>query len=67
MKTMDHIRDFLHGFVRWASAQLDVQAIALVGSYARGEARDDSDIDLVLLTDQPQNYLEDLTVCCIIK
>jgi predicted nucleotidyltransferase len=37
-----------------------VQAIALVGSYARREAKDDSDIDLVVLTDQPQEYLDDI-------
>ena len=60
MKTTEHIRDFLDAFVPWASAQEDIQAIALVGSYARGAAREDSDIDLVLLTDRPQKYLEDL-------
>jgi predicted nucleotidyltransferase len=60
MKTTEHIRNFLDVFVPWASAQEDIQAIALVGSYARGAARDDSDIDLVLLTDEPQKYLEDL-------
>jgi predicted nucleotidyltransferase len=60
MKTADDIRAFLDAFVAWASNQADVQAIALVGSYARGAARDDSDIDLVILTDQPQKYLDDL-------
>ena len=59
MRTVEHIREFLDLFVAWASAQTDVQAIALVGSYARGAAQDDSDIDLVILTDQPQAYLED--------
>ena len=58
MKTTDHIRDFLDAFVSWASDQPDVQAIALVGSYARGAARADSDIDLVILTDQPGIYLD---------
>jgi len=60
MKSAKHIQDFLNAFVNWASAQEDLQGIALVGSHARGEARDDSDIDLVLLTDRPQKYLEDL-------
>jgi len=60
MKSLEHIRDFLDRFVTWASAQEDIQAIALVGSYARGQARDDSDIDLILLTDEPQKYLEDI-------
>jgi len=60
MKNIEQIRDFLDPFIAWASDQPDVQGIALVGSYARGAARDDSDIDLVLLTDQPQKYLNDL-------
>src|SRR5215208_664267 len=60
MKTIDYIREFLNSFVNWTSAREDVQAIGLVGSYARDEARDDSDIDFVILTSQPENYLEDL-------
>lgn len=60
MKNLNDIREFLDDFIAWASAHGDVQAIALVGSYARGEARDDSDIDLVLLTNQSQRYLEEL-------
>lgn len=60
MKTIEHVREFLDAFVAWASDQSDVQAIALVGSYARGAAKDDSDIDLVILTDQPKKYLDDL-------
>ena len=60
MKTIEYIREFLDSFVEWASAREDVQALALVGSYARDEARDDSDIDFVILTSQPEKYLEDL-------
>lgn len=60
MKTTDHIRDFLDAFVSWASDQSDVQGIALVGSYARGAAREDSDIDVVILTDLPKKYLDDI-------
>jgi predicted nucleotidyltransferase len=60
MKTIENIRDFLDAFVDWASEQPDVYGIALVGSYARGAARDDSDIDLVILTDRPQKYLADI-------
>ena len=59
MNTVDHIRDFLDKFVSWGSQQADIQAIALVGSYARGAAREDSDIDLVILTNQPRKYLDD--------
>ena len=60
MKTIEGIRDFLNPFIDWASDQPDVQGVALVGSYVRGAARDDSDIDLVILTDQPQKYPADL-------
>ncbi len=60
MKSIKHIRDFLDAFVAWASDQADVQGIALVGSYARAAARDDSDIDLVILTDTPQKYFDDM-------
>ena len=58
MKSAEYIQDFLNAFVNWASAQEDVEGIVLVGSYARGEARDDSDIDLVLLTKKVECYLE---------
>jgi predicted nucleotidyltransferase len=60
MKNREDIRDFLDPFLQWASVDEDMQGVALVGSYARGEAREDSDIDLVILTSQPQNYLENL-------
>jgi predicted nucleotidyltransferase len=60
MKNLEDIRSFLDRFLQWASAEEDVQGVALVGSYARGEARSDSDVDLVLLTNQPQKYREDL-------
>ena len=60
MKTIEQIRDFLDALVKWASNQPDVQGIALVGSYARGMARDDSDIDLVILTDRPRKYLDEI-------
>jgi predicted nucleotidyltransferase len=60
VKTIEHIRDFLDAFITWVSDQPDVQGVALVGSYARGAARDESDIDLVILTDQPPKYFENI-------
>ena len=44
---------------RWAMDRHDLRAMALVGSWARGAARADSDVDLVLLTDNTAAYLED--------
>jgi len=58
MKTIEHIRIFIDPFVDWASAQPDILAVALVGSYARGAATKESDIDLTLLTEQPQKYFQ---------
>ena len=52
------IQPFLDDFTRWASAQPDIQAAALVGSYARGAARETSDVDLVILADTPDLYLQ---------
>ena len=40
--------------IRWARQRTDVAAVVLVGSFARGEARLDSDIDLLLLVEDPQ-------------
>jgi len=42
----------------WASARTDVAAVALVGSWARGEEGPGSDVDLVVLTDDPGAYTE---------
>lgn len=43
----------------WAEARPDVHAVGVAGSYARGTARPDSDVDVVLLTADPEAYLRD--------
>lgn len=58
MKTIEHIKDFLNAFTGWASTQPDILAVALVGSYAREAGKEDSDIDLVVLTNDPRRYVE---------
>ncbi|HXA24995.1 MAG TPA: nucleotidyltransferase domain-containing protein [Acetobacteraceae bacterium] len=40
----------------WATAQPTIQAVALVGSHARGSAGLDSDIDLVLIVTDPHAF-----------
>ena len=43
----------------WAASRPDVRGVALVGSYARGTARPESDVDLVLLSAAPRDLSED--------
>lgn len=57
LKTRADIESFLEAVAAWAAGRVDIQAVALVGSYARDAAREDSDIDLVLLVDDPAQYL----------
>jgi hypothetical protein len=45
--------------LEWAQAQPTIKAVGVVGSYARGTARADSDIDLVLLTTDPEAFRAD--------
>lgn len=45
----------------WAANRPGVVAAGLAGSWARDEARMDSDVDLVILTTEPRRYLEDKT------
>ncbi|MEW6401895.1 MAG: nucleotidyltransferase domain-containing protein [Chloroflexota bacterium] len=59
-KTIAEIRDLLDLWVIWAAARADVQALGLVGSYARGATREYSDIDLIILAEQPEKYLNDI-------
>lgn len=49
---IDHVRS-------WASTREDIRALLLVGSFARGDARPDSDLDIVLITSNEDGYLDD--------
>jgi predicted nucleotidyltransferase len=59
MTTEPSVSILLDRVIAWARSQLTVTGVALVGSQARGEARPDSDIDLVLLCTEPQGFLHD--------
>jgi hypothetical protein len=41
----------------WARRQADIVGVALVGSWARSQARTDSDIDFVVLTPNTDRYV----------
>jgi hypothetical protein len=58
MPNSETIKDFIEAVKLWAASKPDVHAVALVGSYARGAAGITSDIDLVIILDDPRGYLE---------
>jgi predicted nucleotidyltransferase len=53
--------ELVQAVTSWAENHLDIVSLALVGSHARGNARLDSDVDLVLQCAKPARYLGDLT------
>ena len=56
-----NLAEFIQRFAVWAQSQPDLLAVALVGSHARGQARPDSDVDLVLICSRAADYLADLS------
>ena len=50
----EHISSFFNQINTWSESQSNIIAIALVGSYARGDATDLSDVDLVIITSSPE-------------
>lgn len=58
---MDAVCRLLTSVAEWAADQSDVRAVALVGSHARGTARADSDVDLVLVVNDPGARLDNRT------
>ena len=51
-------QQLIDSLVAWSRDDQRVLALGLCGSYARGEQRPDSDIDVCLLTDYPEALLE---------
>jgi uncharacterized protein len=43
---------------RWAASRTDIVAVGVVGSWARGTQRPDSDVDIVVLTADTAAYLD---------
>jgi hypothetical protein len=42
---------------RWAAGRPDIRAVAVVGSWARGEATETSDLDVIVITDEVDEYV----------
>ena len=55
---MKNQENFIVRFTNWVETQNDIDGAILVGSYAHGTARADSDLDLVIITNHPNKYLE---------
>ncbi len=55
-----HLEHFLSPIRQWAEQQPDIRGVLLVGSHARHAARPDSDVDLVILTDCPERYVDSI-------
>jgi uncharacterized protein len=51
----------INSVVSWSKTRDDILGLAVVGSYARGDARPDSDVDLVIVCSNPLKYLDDTT------
>jgi predicted nucleotidyltransferase len=52
------VNQFLDQFTQWASSQSNILAVALVGSHAGNRASDLSDVDLVVITTEPETYIQ---------
>lgn len=59
MKKINQAIDFIEDFMRWSTKRRDIRAAALVGSYARSAATDSSDVDLVIIANDPGKYISD--------
>lgn len=53
------VRKFLDDIVRWAHSQDGISCVILIGSYARGTACTDSDVDIVLICADPHRLIDD--------
>ena len=53
------VKRLLDGVTKWASERESILAVALVGSQARGTASACSDVDLIILTQDPDAVLRD--------
>jgi predicted nucleotidyltransferase len=52
------INIFLEKIIKWSTNQKKILKVYLVGSHANNTAKYDSDIDIILLTDDPDFYIK---------
>jgi hypothetical protein len=51
--------EFITNFTSWATTRSDILGVVLVGSYARGTATAESDVDLGIMATEPAVLLSD--------
>src|SRR5258706_8345171 len=54
---MDFTQTFFQQFIEWVKTEENILGVALVGSHARKDAKEYSDIDLMIIATDPQYYL----------
>jgi predicted nucleotidyltransferase len=54
----ESIETFVIALEEWAAQQPGILAVAIVGSHARGTARQDSDVDVIAIVDDLELYLK---------
>lgn len=59
--SMDVITSFFGQVKDWATNEKNILGVALVGSHARNAAKEYSDIDLMIIVNDPQLYLQDIS------
>jgi Streptomycin adenylyltransferase len=57
----EEVKQLLRTIKQWAPTRDDIEAVGLVGSWARYDAFADSDVDLVLITHDVSTYVEGST------
>lgn len=56
---IEQVERILRCVKAWAEMRGDIKAVAVVGSWARGEAKSTSDLDLMILTSEAEQYKSD--------
>lgn len=55
---MNNAKNFIDNFTTWAENEENIQAVGLVGSHAKGTAKPDSDIDLMIIVRDKDFYIK---------
>jgi uncharacterized protein len=53
------VEQLLSEILTWIEREHAARGVALVGSYARGAAHQDSDVDVIVLVDDPESFLNE--------